>query len=103
MENNLKVPTAQQIEKLKSEFAARQTESAIAKSKVEETEKKIKEEFGVSIEQVPQKLDELQEQINTAQEILSEEWGDFNEIWSATINSSTKSPVTSSPVAASGW
>jgi len=95
MENKAQAPvvTAQQIEKLRSEFETRKTQAAIAASKVAEIEKQIFDEFGVSINDVPQKLSELQQAADIARERLQEEYGEFNELWAA-ITNSAPSPVT---------
>jgi len=103
MENTLQTPTVQQIEKLRTEFESRRTQAAIAASKVAEIEKQMSDDFGVTIEQVPQKLNELQQAADAAREQLQEEYGEFNEIWSAIMNSSAKNQNTPSPVTASDW
>jgi len=95
MENKTSVVTAQQIEKLRSEFETRRTQAAIAASKVAEIEKQIFDEFGVSINDVPQKLTELQEAADAARERLQEEYSEFNELWAMITNTSAPSPVTS--------
>ena len=94
MENKTSVVTAQQIEKLRSEFETRRTQAAIAASKVAEIEKQIFDEFGVSINDVPQKLTELQEAADAARERLQEEYSEFNELWAMITNTSAPSPVT---------
>jgi len=96
MENKASVVTAQQIEKLRSEFETRKTQAAIAASKVAEIEKQIFDEFGVSINDVPQKLSELQQAADVARERLQEEYGEFNELWSTITNTSAPSPAPSS-------
>jgi flagellar biosynthesis chaperone FliJ len=75
------VLTAAQIESLRKALEEKKVASKIAESRVAELEKQIQDEFGVTIDQVPQKLAELQDQANEARQKLQEEYAEFTELW----------------------
>ena len=88
--------SAEKIEKLRAEFETRKTQAAIAQAKVSEIEKQIQDEFGVSIEHVPQKIAELQREADTACAQLQQEYAEFDALWSRITGQPLK--VVPSPV-----
>ena len=77
---------AQQIDALRKALEDKKVASKIAESRVAELEKQIQEEFGVSVDDVPQKLADLQKEADDARTRLQEEYAEFCELWAAISN-----------------
>jgi uncharacterized coiled-coil DUF342 family protein len=89
------VLTAQQIESLRKALDDKKVASRVAESRVVEIEKQIQEEFGISVDKIPQKLAELQQEVDDARVKLQEEYAEFNELWSAITSPAQTSPAQS--------
>ena len=84
------VLTAQQIETLRKALEEKRVASKIAESRVAELEKQIQQEFGVSIDCVPQKLTDLQKEVDMARTQLQEEYAEFGQLWATITNAQQK-------------
>ena len=95
--------SAAQIEELRTKLETRKTNSAIAQARTAELEKQLQEEFGVSVDQVSQKLAELQQCADSARSKLQEEYAEFNDLWAGITNGSGKSNSVPTSQSATDW